>query len=104
MRRYQYWPVLCLTISAMLIAEARCQNSRPSGAITPALASHQLDLAGRGREFLLNEARSNDYFLLGELHGDNEIPALIRTLWPAMWQSGYRHAAAEVSPWTAHAL
>src|SRR5690242_14053956 len=27
-----------------------------------------------------HEARNNDFFLLGELHGDNQIPALLRTL------------------------
>lgn len=52
-----------------------------------------------GRAFLLNEATNNDFFLLGELHGDNEIPALLDVVWPQMWTVGYRHIAAEVSPW-----
>jgi hypothetical protein len=42
--------------------------------------------------------------MLGELHGENEIPELIRNLWPAMWEAGYRHVAAEVSPWAANQL
>jgi hypothetical protein len=42
--------------------------------------------------------------LQGELHGENEIPALLRDLWPAMWQGGYRHIAAELSPWAANQL
>jgi hypothetical protein len=61
-------------------------------------------LADRGRSFLLDEARTSDYFLLGELHGDNEIPLLIRRLWPEIWKAGYRHVAAEVSPWAAAQL
>jgi hypothetical protein len=73
-------------------------------AVSAALASHEYDLAGPGRDFLLREAEASDYFLLGELHGDNEIPELIHSLWPAMWKSGYRHVAAEVSPWIAHEL
>ena len=42
--------------------------------------------------------------MLGELHGENEIPALIRNIWPSMWKAGYRHVAAEVSPWAADRL
>jgi hypothetical protein len=72
--------------------------------ILAALAAHQYNLETDGRAFLLNEAGNNDFFLLGELHGDNEIPALLRNLWPEMWEKGYRHIAAEVSPWAAHQL
>jgi hypothetical protein len=57
-----------------------------------------------GRSFLLNEAKTSQFFLLGELHGDKEIPALLRALWPEMWREGYRFIAAEVSPWAAHEL
>jgi len=51
-----------------------------------------------------DEASKNDFFLLGEVHGDNEIPKLLTTLWPVMWKEGYRHIAAELSPWAAHQL
>jgi hypothetical protein len=68
------------------------------------VATQQYDLAGKGRDFLLNEAHNNDFFLLGELHGDNEIPDLLRVLWPSMWKEGYRHIAAEVSRWAAYQL
>jgi hypothetical protein len=42
--------------------------------------------------------------MLGELHGENEIPSLIRAIWPSMWKLGYRHVAAEISPWAADQL
>src|SRR5262249_46218741 len=42
--------------------------------------------------------------LLGELHGENEIPSLIRSIWPSMWEAGYRHVGAEISPWAANRL
>ncbi len=61
-------------------------------------------MANDGRNFLFNEARSHDFVLLGELHGDNEIPTLLKVLWPDMWTQGYRFIAAEVSPWVAHQL
>jgi hypothetical protein len=54
--------------------------------------------------FLLKEAARSSFFMLGKLHGENEIPSLIRNLWPSMWEAGYRHVAAEVSPWAASGL
>lgn len=64
----------------------------------------QYDLSTDGRAFLLGEANRASFFMLGELHGENEIPELIRSLWPSMWDAGYRHIAAEISPWAANRL
>jgi hypothetical protein len=79
-----------------------------SGQVTDSVSSPlqqtQYDLSGNGRAFLLDEASRASFFMLGELHGENEIPALIRSLWPSMWEVGYRHVAAEVSPWAANRL
>jgi hypothetical protein len=102
---YSRITLLCLFISASLCpAAVQGQQPPPDDAITSALAAHQYDLDGNGRDFLLKEARSNDFFLFGELHGENEVPALLRALWPAMWKDGYRHVAAELSPWAADQL
>ena len=65
---------------------------------------HQYELSGSGTAFLAEEARNVSFFLLGELHGENEIPALLKKLWPAMWQDGYRYIAAEASPWAVNQL
>ena len=65
---------------------------------------HQYDLSTDGRAFLLKEAVNASLFMLGELHGENEIPSLIRDIWPSMWHGGYRHIAAEISPWAANRL
>ncbi len=80
------------------------QLPQPNAALVVALENHQYDLEQDGRDFLLKEAKNNDFFLLGELHGENEIPALVRVIWPQMWKVGYRHIAAEVSPWAAYQL
>jgi len=82
------------------------ESNRDEGedAVRETIRQNQYDLAGNGRVFLLNEARNASFFLLGELHGENEIPALLRDLWPQMSQSGYRYIAAELSPWTANQL
>jgi hypothetical protein len=68
------------------------------------LQTHQYDLQTTGRNFLLNEARNASFFLLGEMHGENEIPALLHMLWPSMWDNGYRYVAAELSSWAAQQL
>jgi len=73
-------------------------------AVAGPLREHQYDLATKGRTFLEEEAAKASFFMIGELHGDNEIPALIRAIWPAMWKAGYRHIAAELSPWAANRL
>lgn len=94
---------MCLTAtvsSAILPGEV----PQPDNAVQSALRNHQFDLKHEGREFLVAEAKSSDFFLLGELHGENEIPALLAVLWPQMWKEGYRHMAAEVSPWAAYQL
>jgi len=72
--------------------------------VSVSLQQSQYDLSTDGRAFLLKEAASASFFMLGELHGENEIPALIRAMWPSMWEAGYRHIAAEVSPWAADRL
>src|SRR2546428_6416398 len=72
--------------------------------IRAALAAHAVPLRGAGEALLLTEARTHNFFLLGELHGETEIPALLGDLWPQLWQVGYRHVAAEVSPWAAEHL
>jgi hypothetical protein len=44
----------------------------------------QYDLLTDGQAFLLREAANASFFMLGELHGENEIPSLIRNLWPSI--------------------
>lgn len=65
------------------------------------LRESQYDLSEDGIVFLLDEASQAAFFLLGEVHFSNEIPELLRELWPDLWASGYRHVAAEMSPWMA---
>jgi hypothetical protein len=99
-------PLLCLILELFSFAIPGQGQAVPhtSESILSVLNSNQYDLEVAGRAFLLDEARSNDYFLLGELHGENEIPALMDSLWPEMWKAGYRHIGAEISPWAAYQL
>jgi hypothetical protein len=68
------------------------------------LKKYQYDIATEGQTFLLNESRYSSFFLLGELHGEQEIPQLLYSLWPKMNEQGYDHIIAELSPWSANKL
>jgi hypothetical protein len=90
-----------LFVAASASSLARAQQSPANDAIRAELATHRLPLKGAGEEKLLDEARRHDYLLMGELHGETEIPALLQEMWPSLWTEGYRHVGAEVSPWAA---
>jgi hypothetical protein len=87
--------------SALLLVAPGPTSGQVSETVTATLQHAQHDLAHDGRTFLIDEASKAAFFMLGELHGDNETPALIRMLWPDLWKLGYRHIAAELSPWAA---
>jgi hypothetical protein len=89
---------------AILALAADDLTGQVADTVTVPLQQAQYDLTRDGRAFLLAEASRASFFMLGELHGENEIPALIRGLWPSMWEVGYRHIAAEISPWAANRL
>jgi len=92
------------TVLVLLCVSASALVGQATDTVAVPLQQNQYDLSGTGRAFLLDEASRASFFMLGELHGENEIPALIRSLWPSMWDAGYRHVAAEVSPWAANRL
>jgi hypothetical protein len=105
MRRYLFPMVFALSLVGFESNPPGAGGTdQPDDQILAALTKNQYDILTEGRRFLLNEANKNDFFLLGELHGDNEIPALLRSLWPEMWKLGYHQIAAELSPWAAHEL
>jgi hypothetical protein len=96
-------PIVLISLLSPLVL-AQNESVTIDTNIVSSVAANQSDLASQGYAFLLREAGSHNFFLLGELHGTNEVPALIDKLWPAMWRQGYRHVCAEISPWAAHQL
>lgn len=96
--------LVCACIALASLAVVSAQEGKHPDPIATQLQKQQYDLSTNGKAFLLNEARQTSFFLLGELHGENEIPALVRDVWPQMWRDGYRNIAAELSPWAAHQL
>jgi len=93
-----------ITVFAAIAFGAASISGQVVETVSVPVQQHQYDLSTDGRAFLLKEAANASFFMLGELHGENEIPSLIRALWPSMWQGGYRHIAAEISPWAANRL
>jgi hypothetical protein len=89
-----------LIISTFLIAASTHAQDRE----TLILSQNCYDLADSGRTFLVSEAKRADFFMLGELHGENEIPQLLSSTWPELYNNGYHHIAAEVSEWAAGKL
>jgi len=88
----------------VLVAGAAAISGQVADTVALPLRQAQYDLSTDGQALLLKEAANASFFLLGELHGENEIPALIRSIWPSLWEAGYRHVAAEISPWAANQL
>jgi hypothetical protein len=95
--------LLLLSLTAWATAQPTDED-QTIRAIRQSLSQHEYEFSKQGEVFLLNETRPAAFFRLGELHGENEIPALLRDLWPEMWQQNYRHIAAELSPWAANQL
>jgi hypothetical protein len=95
--------VLCLIQLLVLVCSVSAQDTAEVS-IRHELIAHSTQLRTSGRALLLQEANVHHYFMLGELHGEVEIPRLIADLWPGLWGEGYRHVAAEISPWAATLL
>lgn len=93
----------CLLVICF-VGFAAAQQEKSDESVRLDLKQYQYDLLTDGKVFLSENARSASFFLLGELHGENEIPSLLRALWPEMWRDGYRYIAAEMSPWAANRL
>jgi hypothetical protein len=70
-------------------------------AVKQQLLSDARPLRPTGEAVLVREAEEHEYLLLGELHGETDIPQLLSALWPRLWKANYRYIAAEVSPWAA---
>lgn len=87
-----------------IAAFSQSQIQPTEEALQSDLRHQQYDLSTDGKAFLLQEASGASFFLLGELHGENEIPHLLRDLWPEMSKEGYLYVAGELSPWQADEL
>ena len=83
---------------------ARSQSQNPGARLLEALQRNRLPLtmsdvpAGRGWDWLIQEARSAHFTLIGEEHGVAETAQLSAALFSALRGSGYSRVAIEVSP------
>src|SRR5687768_17085360 len=83
---------------------AQPQTRSPQGSLLEALQRNRLPLtmsdgpAGRGWDWLVQEARDARFTLIGEEHGVAETARFSAALFKALRGSGYRRMAIELSP------
>lgn len=61
-------------------------------------------LSGAGADFLLEEGRQAQFFMIGEEHGIADVPELTAAVFRALRPHGYEHLVIETSPITAALL
>ncbi|GJL95762.1 MAG: hypothetical protein DHS20C05_21670 [Hyphococcus sp.] len=65
------------------------------------LALNDGQASGAGFDWLIEQGAEAQYFLIGERHGLAEIPTISASLFEALVEQGYRHAALEFGPFGA---
>lgn len=61
------------------------------------------DVTGPGADWLVEQGRAADHFLMGERHGTTAIPTLAATLYERLADDGYGPVALEIGPYAAMA-
>ena len=61
-------------------------------------------LTGKGAEFLIREAKTSQFFLIGESHGIAEMPRLTTAMFRELNKFGYNNFAIETGPITARRM
>ncbi len=87
--------------AGLLVTLCIAANGQAPDPLADLLRDQQRDLATEGVRFLVSEGSHAWFVVIGGLHGDRETPALVETLVRGLQPSGYRHLAAEISPWAA---
>jgi hypothetical protein len=100
--RYPLWSLL---LHLSLIASAASAQQTPQARLLEALQANRLPLtmsdgrpAGPGWDWLVREARTARFTLIGEEHGVAETAQLAAALFTALRGSGYTRFAFELSP------
>lgn len=62
------------------------------------------NLTGDGARFLLDEARSSQFFMIGEDHGIADLPLFTAAIFHSLKADGYQYFATETGPLTARYL
>ncbi len=95
-----------LLISVGLVSFIQAQNS-----LTETLFKNKYsiklengELVGKGADLLVKEAKSSQFFLIGESHGIAELPMLTTSLFKQIHSYGYNYFAIETGPITARRI
>ena len=101
--------IVVLTAGVAFLAPAalaqRSAAPPASDSVIRALRAHSTpftvsgnELHGAGADTLARIARENQFVMVGEDHGMQEVPAFIGALFAAARPAGYRHLAIEIGP------
>jgi len=75
----QHLVLIGLSVAAVLSSRSlHGQTLELDDALLAVLTSRQYNMEGDGRDFLLSEAKNNQFFLLGELQGTVKFPRFSR--------------------------
>lgn len=58
------------------------------------------EMSGEGVDFLIENARRSQFFMVGEQHGTRDIALLSRAIYARLTSMGYSKMALEVGPWS----
>ncbi|WP_025664732.1 hypothetical protein [Aquimarina megaterium] len=58
------------------------------------------ELVGSGKDFLINEAKNSQFFMIGELHGNKETPKFTSAILKLLKPEGYNNFAVEIGPFS----
>ncbi len=59
------------------------------------------NISGQGANWLIDEAKQANYFLVGERHGTSDIPAISGAIYSKLVTAGYHYAALEIGRYAA---
>lgn len=102
------WTILAILQTGILSVSIFAQTPTPTP--KPGISERDLEkhtyyfdvtadgITGDGAKFLTDEARRNQYFILGEYHGSKRISEFTRAMIPILHGSGYRHFGLEIGP------
>jgi hypothetical protein len=95
----------------LLFTFVACAAHAEDSPLAAALKAHRMTLrldggklTGAGADFLLDEGRRSQFFLIGEDHGGAESSRFALAVFQALEPAGYHHIAVEAGPITAKRL
>lgn len=99
-----FYFALVILVSFSLQSKCLSQNKQSFDSIINAnkytFSINDNQIIGNGKRFLQQEATSSQFFMIGELHGNNETPIFSKAILNLLQSYNYKHFAIEVGPYS----